>query len=198
MADLTCSFLGINLKSPIIVGSSSLTDSVEKIKLIAENGAGAVVLKPIFEEEIDFEEGRIIDLQPTAQEAVDYQQFFTRGHALENYLKLVEEAKKEVNIPIFASISCIGAGEWINFIKSIESKGADAIELNVFFYPDDKDFKADDYERALFEIAAKVAYSVKIPVFIKLVPYFTNLLYVLDQLFYRGIKGVVLFSQTRP
>jgi dihydroorotate dehydrogenase (fumarate) len=88
----------------------------------------------------------------------------------------------------------LGSGEWINFIKSIESSGADAVELNIFFFPDDKDFKAEDYEHALFDVAAKVAYAAKIPVFVKLVPYFTNLLNVVDQLFYRGIRGVVLFS----
>jgi dihydroorotate dehydrogenase (fumarate) len=195
MADLACTFLGINLKNPIIVGSSGLANSVEKIKILEENGAGAVVLKPIFEEEIDFEAGRIIDLQPTAPEAIAYQQFFTHRHTPQNYLKLIEESKKEVDIPIFASINCIGTGEWVNFTKSIESSGADALELNVFFFPDDKDFKADDYERTLFDIAAKVAYSVKIPVFVKLVPYFTNLLYIVDQFFYRGIRGVVLFNQ---
>jgi dihydroorotate dehydrogenase (fumarate) len=195
MAELACTFLGINLKSPIIVGSSTLTDSVEKIRNLEDWGAGAVVLKPIFEEEIDFEAGRIIDLKPTAPEAIEYQNFFTRGHAIENYLKLIEKAKKEIKIPIFASINCLGSGEWINFVKSIESSGADAIELNIFFFPDDKDFKSEDYEHALFEVAAKVAYSAKIPVFVKLVPYFTNLLYIVDQLFYRGIRGVVLFSR---
>jgi len=109
---------------------------------------------------------------------------------------LIESAKQAVKIPIVASINCYSAENWTNFVKKIETAGADAIELNVFYTPTDKDFTSLDYERIYFELAIKMRSSVNIPFAIKLSPFFTNLLYLVDQLFYRGASGVVLFNRS--
>jgi dihydroorotate dehydrogenase (fumarate) len=196
MVDLACRYLDFDLRNPIIVGSSGLTDSIEKIKMLDKIGVGAVVLKTLFEEEIDYCEGRIIDMEFSSfPETSGYKQYFSRENSVDNYLRLIEDAKRETSMPVFASINCVAQGDWINSLKKIEAAGADALELNVFIFPDDKDFKADDYERVIFDIVSKVSYAVKLPLIVKLNPYFTNLLYIIDQLFYRGTQSVVLFDR---
>ncbi len=195
MADLSCTYLGLDLKNPLIVSSSGLTDSLEKIIRLQELGAGAVVLKSLFEEAIDYDEGRIIDMKPlSCDEANEFSKLISRGNSVRDYLKLIENVKKNVTIPVIASLNCIEAGQWFDTAKSIESAGADAIELNIFFFPDDKDFKADDYERVYFDIILKVAYTVDIPITVKMSSNFTNILYIIDQAFNRGTKGVVLLA----
>ncbi len=135
MADLACKYLGLDLRNPLIVSSSGLTDNLDKIIQLQDSGAGAIVVKSIFEEEIEFEEGRIIDLQPSSWPGADeYAKFYSKEHSINDYLKLIEASKRKLSIPVIASINCIAAGEWINIVKSIELAGADAIELNIFFF----------------------------------------------------------------
>ena len=114
---------------------------------------------------------------------------------MNTYLSLIENAKQLVKIPVIASINCYSAENWIPVVKKIEAAGADAIELNLFYIPSDKDFTSLDYERIYFEIAIKMKITVGIPFSVKLSPSFTNLPYVVDQLYYRGASGVVLFNR---
>lgn len=196
MADLTCKYLGLNLRNPLIIGSSVLTDSIDKILQLQDSGAGAVMLKSLYQEEIEFAEGRLIDLKPFSWPgAEEYSKFYSQEHSVDNYLHLIENAKKQVSIPVIASLNCIAMGEWINLAKNIESAGADALEINVFFFPDDKDFRAEDYERMYYDIIIKIAYVVSIPFVVTIGPYFTNILYFIDQIIRRGAKGVVLFNR---
>ena len=196
MADLACKYLGLNLRNPLIVSSSGLTDNIDKIVQLQDSGAGAIVVKSLFEEEIDFEEGRMLEIQPsTWPGAEEYASFFSRKNSVDDYLKLLETSKRKLSIPVIASINCLGAGDWINIIRRIESTGVDALELNIFFFPDDKDFRSEDYEKTYYDIVTKVAYKLDIPVVVKISPYFTNLLYFVDQIFHRGAKGVSLFNR---
>lgn len=133
---LSTTYLGLKLKSPIIVSSSTLTGSVESIKHCAEAGAGAVVLKSIFEEqilsEIRREEGYTdVDIYDSYPEAQEYLNTYMRGTEIEIYEKLVRESKKVVDIPIIASINCSDKGEWISIARELQDAGADALELNV-------------------------------------------------------------------
>lgn len=194
MADLSTTYLGLKLINPIIVSSSGLTDSIEKLKVLEKNGAGAVVLKSLFEEQIMFETGKLLS-DATHTEASDYISNYSRSNTLDNYLNLIESAKKELSIPVIASINCISSGEWIEFSKRIQEAGADALELNVFFFPSDKDLRSDDYEQIYYDLALKVKSKVSIPVSFKLGQNFTSLLNIVDRLYYRGIKGVVLFNK---
>lgn len=196
MAELSCTYLGLNLQSPLIVSSSGLTDSLEKIMKLQDLGAGAVVLKSLFEEEIGYEEGHILDLNPLfCNEADESGKFIFNKNSVKNYLHFIEEAKKKIAIPVIASLNCITKGKWSNAVQSIESAGADAIELDIFFFPDDKTFKAEDYEKAYFDVVLEVAFIANIPVVVKLSPYFTNLLYIIDQVLLKGAKGIVLFNR---
>jgi dihydroorotate dehydrogenase (fumarate) len=194
MANLSTSYLGLKLPSPVIVSSSGLTDQVSKIKKLEEFGAGAVVLKSLFEEQINHEAGRMLE-QTDYPEASDYLKVYTRSNSVSEYLKLIEDSKKAVKIPIIASINCVTADEWIDFAKNVENAGADAIELNLFFLPVDKDFKAEDYEQVYYDLAVRIRSKVGIPVAVKLGQNFTHLLQVIDKLYNRGVNGVVLFNR---
>ena len=138
MINLSTNYLGLSLDSPLIVSSCGLTGSVDKIKRFAELGAGAVVLKSLFEEQIRHEAGSQIQTSDYP-EAYDYISRYVESNSLEEYLKLIESAKKAVKIPIIASLNCISASEWISFARNIESAGADALELNVYFLASEKD-----------------------------------------------------------
>ena len=196
MPYLSCKYMGLDLCSPLIMNISGLSDKIEVLKELQDCGAGAIRLKSLFEEEIDFQEGRIIDLEPlSCPEADDYRKYYSRENSVIDYIKIIKTAKKEISIPVIASINCIGPGDWINCLKEIELAGADAIELEVFLFPDDKDFKAEDYERILFDVVTKVAFTTKIPLTVNLSPYFTNLIYIVDQLFYRGVNNIILINR---
>ena len=141
---LKTTYLGLELNSPIIVSSSTLTGSVESIKHCAEAGAGAIILKSIFEEQISSEIKReegytdedIYDLYPEAQE---YLNTYMRGSEIEIYEKLIRESKKVVDIPVIASINCSDEGEWIKIARELQAAGADALELNIAIAAFDRD-----------------------------------------------------------
>ena len=139
MADLSTQYLGLTLKNPIVVGSSGLTRSAKSIRELEQAGAGAVVLKSIFEEEIAFEYEDI--LKEAADEGVnldqfDYYDYQLKGEKLDRYIGLIEECKKSVSIPVIASINCVYSHEWTSYAKMLEKAGADALELNVLIQED--------------------------------------------------------------
>jgi dihydroorotate dehydrogenase (fumarate) len=185
------------LRNPIVVSSSGLTGSVEKIKKLEQAGAGAVVLKSLFEEQINYEINNEIEsgLGFDYPEAIDYVREYIRENSVASYLQIVKDAKSAVDIPVIASINCFSSDEWVNFAKEIQDAGADAIELNVFRVNINKNCDAEDYEDIYYEIARDVSKVVSIPVSIKLGPYFSNLVHVVDRLSVSGAKGVVLFNR---
>lgn len=194
MAHLRCSYLGLALRNPVIVSSSGLTDSVEKIKTLEQSGAGAVVLKSLFEEQILHESG-FLESNSDYPEAHDYIRSYVQHSSLEDYLKLIRQAKSEVNIPVIASINCTSNTEWVSFASDIEKAGADALEINVYFVPTNKEKSASDYEQLYTELAQRLRATVRIPLSFKLGMYFTNLPSVVNQLANRKIDGVVLFNR---
>lgn len=191
MSQLETTYLGLKLKNPVIVGSSGLTSSIEKIKKIEEKGAGAVVLKSIFEEQINFEAGNLAS-GSDSPEAWDYVNYYVKNNTVQEYLDLIKNAKKEVNIPVIASINCVSAKEWIGFAKSVEEAGADAIEVNVFILPNDRNANGEKYENIYFDLAEKLKKTVNIPFSFKLGSHFTNLVGFVQKL---HVPGVVLFNR---
>ena len=197
---LKTSYLGLEIKSPIIVSSSTLTGSVESIKRCAEAGAGAVVLKSIFEEQILSEIRReeihhdddIYDLYPEAQE---YLNTFMRGTEIEIYEKLVRESKKNVDIPIIASVNCSTDGEWTSIARELQDAGADAIELNIAISAFDRDLDPRKIEEEYVEILKDVEKNINIPVSVKLGDHFTNISRMAFNLTKAGAKGLVLFNR---
>jgi dihydroorotate dehydrogenase (fumarate) len=189
--------MGITLKNPIVIASSGLTNSVEKIKDLENAGAGAVVLKSIFEEQINNEVNHLINRDPQNQypEAEDYIWNYTRNNSITRHLNLLSEAKKETEIPIIASINCMSASEWTVFAKDFENAGADALELNLFFVPTDRHKTAEQIEQLYLNIVSEVKKNVKIPVSVKIGFYYTNLISMADKLVANGANALVLFNR---
>ncbi len=198
MANISTNYMGLQLRNPIIVGSSGLTNSLENIKEIEKNQAAAVVIKSLFEEQILQEGNKTYDADQVTNaypEAQDYIMNYTKDRDVDNYLKLIKDAKETVSIPIIGSINCISSSEWIYFAKKIENAGADALELNVFILPSDSKHDGNYNEKIYFEIAEKVMKVVKIPVALKISYYFSGLAYTTLKLSWTGIKGIVLFNR---
>ena len=126
MIDLTTKYMGFKLKNPIIAASSGMTDTAGKVKNLEINGASAVVLKSLYEEQIMMEIDSITNKNPynnSYTEAENYVSFYTRKHNLDNYLRLIEDSKRQVEIPVIASLNCFSVGQWVNFAEKIESAG---------------------------------------------------------------------------
>jgi len=194
MEKLKTNYLGMTLKSPVIVSSSRLTSDLENLIAAEENGAGAVVLKSLFEEQITH---HIHELSSSDRypEANDYISSYVMSHSVDSYIELVKAAKKKLTIPVIPSINCYTSGSWIDFSVKIEDAGADALEINAFFMPRDRKMSASDSEKVYLELVEKLIAKVTIPVVLKLGMRFSNVLYIIDQLYMRGVKGVVLFNR---
>ncbi|MCW8892507.1 MAG: dihydroorotate dehydrogenase-like protein [Deltaproteobacteria bacterium] len=185
MIDISTSYMGLQLKSPIVVASSSLTGTVEGVSKCAEAGAGAVVLKSLFEEQITAETAALsehADDYSGYGEAYDYLQGYGMELGPQQYLDLVSQSKKAVDIPIIASMNCDSGGRWAEYATKLENAGADAIELNVSIMPTSAKEEGlsivDSYLRILHEVKQKV----KIPVAMKVGPYFTSFANFVDRL----------------
>ncbi len=188
-------YLGLKLKNPIIVGSCGLTNSVENIKELAKNGAAAVVLKSIFEEEIMMEyHATLKNAEPEDLKYLDYYDYKIKQENVKKYIELIKATKKAVDIPVIASINCTSSHEWTYFTKKIEEAGADALELNIFMMPYQKDKTGSDNEKIYFDIIEKVKSQVKIPVSLKMSHYFSNLGRFIERLSEK-VDGLVLFNR---
>lgn len=198
MANLETTYLGLQLKNPLVAASSGLTSSVEKIKELEAAGIGAVVLKSIFEEQINNEVINMLekDQQNMAYpEAEDYIKNYLRDNTITRHLDLVKKAKAEVNIPIIASVNCISSSEWTTFAKDFEDAGADAIELNIFYVPTDRNEKPGMVEQLYVDVLEKVKKEVSIPVSVKFGIYHSNIIGMADKLKANGAKGIVMFNR---
>jgi dihydroorotate dehydrogenase (fumarate) len=199
MTDLTTKFLGLTLRNPLIVGSSGLTDTVEKVKEAEKAGAGAVVLKSLFEEEIisEMEETmhRMTSRQFIYPETFDYMDEEEEEDSVRKYLSLIRDSKNAVHIPVIASINCVTSQKWTYFAKEIEDAGAAALELNLFILPTDFDRTAEENEKLYFEIVNEIKKVVKIPILLKVSYYASNLGQMLQKLSKSGISGLTLFNR---
>ncbi|HEX2920873.1 MAG TPA: dihydroorotate dehydrogenase-like protein [Bacteroidales bacterium] len=194
MDKLSTSYLGLHLKSPLIVSSSNLTSKIENIRIAEESGAGAVVLKSLFEEQIMYNVNELSDPKGYP-EADEYISSYVKAHSVESYLKLIKDSKKTISIPVIASINCFTSGVWIDFSEKIQDAGADALEINAFFMPVDKKKNAIESEKQYLDLIEKITDRVKIPIVMKIGMRFSNILNIVDKFYSRGIKGVVMFNR---
>jgi len=198
MVDLSTEYLGMKLRNPVIAGSSGLTNSVKSIKELEENGAGAVVLKSIFEEEIAFEYEDILkeaESKGYNLDQFDYYDYKIKEDNIDKYTTLINESKKNVSIPVIASVNCVYSHEWLAFASQLEKAGADAIELNMFFLPSDFERTSEEKEKAYFQIIEQVQKAVSLPIALKISYYFSNLGPMIQKLSNTGISGLVLFNR---
>lgn len=193
MADLSVKYMGLNLKHPLIAGASSLSKSIEGIKTLASSGASAVVIKSLFEEELRYEEDYGDNYHPEAYGYEISDAFVMYGTS--NYLKLIEKAKAQVDIPVIASVNCLGGKWWTDFASEVESAGADALELNIAYLPFDRDEEPSKIEKKYSEVVSSVKRTVKIPVAAKIGQYFTNIPHLVSEIEKAGADAVVMFNR---
>jgi len=215
MAQLSVKYMGLNLTSPVIAGSSGLTNTLDNLKKIEDNGAGAVVLKSIFEEQIRHESDYLLNktdderMKPMHKgfadilnkrsydyaEALDYISNFAKEHTLNEYLNFISKVKNTLKIPVISSINCISAYDWHYFAKKIQDAGADAIELNLFVLPSDLNRTNEENEKIYFETVNSVKKFVNIPIALKINYYFSSVAKTIIDLSNSGISSLVLFNR---
>lgn len=200
MIDTSVNYAGLRLKSPFIAASSGYTADIEKIVALSRSGIGAIVLKSLFEEQINNEISFLESQSVEYTENADFLNHYVAAYSINNYLELIKEARSKVDVPIIASICCYTGGNWISYAREIEDAGADAIELNLYSTPmlSDPSYidkSGDEIERGSCAIVQKVVQTVKIPVIVKISDQYTNLLGFISRLKAAGAKAVVLFNR---
>lgn len=187
-------YLGLDLSSPVVVSSSPYTASLHNVQQCVRNGAGAVVLKSIFEEQI-YRQAASLDTMQGYGDAGEYLERYLGEAYKAELLELVAGASK-IGVPVIGSINCAGAGEaWIEYAAAMQQAGASALELNIFLLPTDRLADAQQIEQQYADIVRKVADAVRIPVSVKLPMRLTNVLSVGDALLARGARGLVLYNR---
>lgn len=198
--DLTTTYLGYKLRSPLVASASPLSETVEGIKRLEEAGAGAVVLFSLFEEQLRLEQlslhHHLTFATDSHAEALSYfpqpQEYKATS---ETYLKLISKAKTSVSIPIIASLNGTTLGNWVKFARQIEDAGADALELNLYSIQTNPDIPGSEIEKNDVEIVSAVRSSISIPVAVKLSPFYSNMANMVKQFDEAGASALVLFNR---
>ena len=198
--DLTTYYLGLTLKSPLIASAGPITGRLDNIRRLEEFGAGAVVLPSIFEEQIEQQKQMLEALATVGTDSnPEAPTYFpaAASYALRpaQYLELLHDAVEAVDIPVIASLNGISGRGWIDYARQIEDAGADALELNIYFIPADPNVTGPEVERRYLDILKRVKAVVKIPVAVKLSPYFSSMGHMAMQLVSAGADGLVLFNR---
>lgn len=196
--DLTTTYMGLRLKNPIIVSSNILTANIEDIKKCANKGAGAIVLKSLFEEQLLSDPSKLETYDHKYYyfpEAVDYINQYAKGKGVKQYLNLIEEAKKNTDVPIIASINCVTDKEWPEFAKNLEDAGADGLELNIAIVPFSEEMDCRDIEERYVNIVSEVKKHINIPLAVKMGSYFTNPVLIAKRLIEAGADSLVIFNR---
>lgn len=194
MINVETKYAGLTLRNPIIIGSSGLTNKAEHNKRLEEAGAGAIVLKSLFEEQIELQSDSLMQ-NSDSPEAADYIYSYVKTNQINQYLELIEKSKEVCTIPIIASINCYKSDAWIEFARQIEAAGADALELNVFFLETDLTADTDSVEERYIKLIRRVKETVSIPVMIKTSKMQGNIPALAQTLTVNGADGLVLFNR---
>jgi len=184
MSNLSTKYMGLELKNPLVVSSCGLTKTVQGVQQAAEAGAGAIVLKSLFEEQINSETEELVRQSQHSghTETYDYLHGFGRTFGPREYLQLVSDAKAAVSVPIIASVNCVTAERWTEYAGKLATAGADGLELNIGFLPNDPAINSVDVEERYLNILSAVRTQVSLPVALKIGPYFSSLAHLAKQL----------------
>jgi dihydroorotate dehydrogenase (fumarate) len=198
--DLTTTYLGLKLRTPLVCSASPLSQQLDNLKRMEDAGAAAAVLHSLFEEQLRQDSRELQDtLERGALSFPEALSYFPKpeefGLGPDEYLAHIERAKQAVNIPVIASLNANSAGGWTSFARGIQDAGADALELNIYHIPTDAKQTAGDLEAMYVQIVRDVRAEVTIPVAVKLSPFFTNFANVAARLDQAGANGLVLFNR---
>jgi dihydroorotate dehydrogenase (fumarate) len=198
--DLSTTYMGLPLRSPLVASASPLGEDLANIRRLEDAGASAVVLHSLFEEQlrqdrIELDQRLTQGTESFAEALTYFPQPLEYRLGPEDYLELIASAKKAVGIPIFASLNGSTRGGWTTYARQIEETGADGIELNIYSIPTDLSLTGDRVEQDYVDIVKAVRSEVKIPVAVKLSPFFTNFANIARRLDEAGANGLVLFNR---
>jgi len=198
MADLRTSYMGIELNNPIVVGACSLSKKIDTIKQLADRGAGAVVLKSLFEEQIQLEQEEL------RKELEHYQHLYAEAQSIfppvehgrtKEHLYWTSEAKKAVDIPVIASLNALNKDVWVEYARQLAGTGVDGLELNFYTVPLDPSLSGDDIEKRELDAFSAVRAAVELPLAVKLHPYYTSVLHTARAFDERGADAIVVFNK---
>lgn len=200
MVDLSTTYLGLNLKNPVVASASPISKRIEGFRQLEDAGASAVVMYSLFEEQIVHESLALDHYLNRGAES--YPEALTYFPDLENYnvgpdeyLDLIYKAKKSIEIPVIASLNGVSSGGWIDFAKRMEQAGADALELNMYYVVADPAITSQELEQNYIDLVSNVRQQIQIPLAIKLSPFFTALPNLAVRLTQAGANGLVLFNR---
>ena len=198
--DLSTNYLGLRLPHPLVPGASPLSDDLDTVKQLEDAGAGAIVLRSLFEEQISREEEATRNHWNSHDDAfAEAVTFFPSSDSFvlgpDEYLNHVQRVKQAVRIPVIGSLNGMTPGGWLSYARLIEQAGADALELNVYHAPTDFETSGSEVERQTVEMVRQVKQGLKIPLAVKLSPYFTAFAHFARQLDGAGADGLVLFNR---
>lgn len=200
MANLKTMYMGLELKNPVIVGASDMVTNIDNLKKIENAGAAAIVYKSLFEEDIQLENLELYERRTEYEERNS--EMITlfpdskseSGYPKEHFMRL-KQAKESLSIPVFASLNAINDKTWVEYAIRAEETGVDGIELNFYTVPEKFGIKVDNIEKHQIKILKEVRSAVRIPVSVKLSPYYTNPLKIISDLDKAGASGFVLFNR---
>ena len=200
MVDLKTRYLGLEMKNPLVASASTLSKKLTNIKKMEDAGIASVVLYSLFEEEITHESLALDHFlsrgtESFAEALTYFPDFDNYNIGPEKYLGLISKAKESVQIPIIASLNGISSGGWIEYAKLIEQAGADALELNLYYVSTDLDVAGVELEKAYVELVRNIRGEIKIPISVKLSPFFTSFSSIAAELVGVGANGLVLFNR---
>jgi dihydroorotate dehydrogenase (fumarate) len=198
MSNLTTTYMGIPLKNPIVVAASTISHRVDGVRLAEEVGAGALVISSLFEEQIQMEQQNSVEQVAVSQQSFSEALSAFPGIApveAREHLMWVEKTRQAVQMPLFASLNAVSSGSWVHYARQLEATGVDGLELNVYAVATDPAETGSEIQKELYEIVEGVKAEVKIPVAVKLSPFYTSTVNVATELDQRGVDGLVLFNR---
>jgi dihydroorotate dehydrogenase (fumarate) len=198
--DLTTNYLGLRLRNPLVASSSPMCGDVGNIRRLEDSGAGAVVLQSLFEEQIDHESEELDRFIGLASEIgpesmTHFPELSGRVMGPDAYLSHIVKCKQAVKIPVIASLNGTTPGGWLSYAKQMQQAGADALELNIYYIPVNPNQTSEQVEQQYVDLVKAVKAEVRIPVAVKLGPYFSSMANVAQKLDATGVDGLVLFNR---
>lgn len=199
MADLKTTYMGVALKNPLIVAASSISNYVDKVKQAEAMGAGGLVIRSLFEEQIQHDQSTMADfLERSANISPEIHSSFYPPMAdsgPREHMMWVEKTRRAVKMPIFASLNAVHPGSWVSYAKQLAETGIDGLEINFYAVAADPDKPGSEIEKALFDVIAAVRAEVSLPIAVKLSPYYTSTPNVVRELEKRGVNAAILFNR---
>jgi dihydroorotate dehydrogenase (fumarate) len=200
MIDITTTYMGLKLKCPLVASAGPLCESTLNIRRLEDRGIAAVVLPSLFEEQIEVENRTIeSDLNRGTDSFAESLNYFPNldryNFGFDGYLELIRQTKQAVSIPVIASLNGVSPGGWVRYSRSMEQAGADAIELNIYSIVTDPRLNSLEVEQGYLDLVRQVKSNVRIPIAVKLSPFFTAIPHIANQLDEAGASGLVLFNR---